>query len=234
MDIVTLDRIAFRLERRPWPFAEDNRAAIDEHFRKAQAAQPALWNGRVLLACDHAIADRVMTGAYLETDFASFLAWRDWGFADRSVRNIFPQAVLRAADGAFLLGVMADHTANPGQVYFPSGTPDLSDIDGDRVDLDGNLRRELGEETGLNADDLAVEPGWTAVLDGPRIALLRTVTAETSAEALRRHILDYLAGIAEPELVDILIMRSPADYVPRMTGYVTAYLDNAFGRRRGC
>ena len=125
MQIAGSTRVEFRFRPRPWPFAEARRAEIDAHFRAAQAAQPALWNGRVLLPASMPIADRVMTGTYLETDFASFLAWRDWGFPRTGfVRNVFPQAALLAADGAFLLGVMGDHTANAGRIYFPSGMPD--------------------------------------------------------------------------------------------------------------
>ena len=172
-----------------------------------------------------------MTGAYFETDFASFLAWRDWGFDDPSVRNAFPQAALRAADGAFLLGVMGDHTSNAGKMYFPSGTPDPNDVDGERVDLDANLRRELVEETGLDADEFAVAPGWTAVFDGPRIALFRVVRAAEPAVALRERVLANFPSVADPELADIHIVRSPADYDPRMTGYVAAYLDHVFRRQ---
>ncbi len=185
----------------------------------------------MLLLHEQAIADRVMTGSYLETDFASFLAWRDWGFPDRSVCNAFPQAALLAADGAFLLGVMGDHTANAGRVYFPSGTPDPSDIDGDRVDIGASLTRELSEETGLDADDLAVAPGWTAVRDGPRIALFRVMRSAEPAVAFRQRILANFASVADPELADIHIVGSPADYVPQMTGYVTAYLDDVFSRQ---
>ncbi len=231
MDIVPLDRVEFFFRPRPWPFAEARKAEIAEHFRKAQAVRPALWIGRVLLLHEHAIGDRVMTGSYLETDFASFLAWRDWGFVDRSVRNVFPQAALVAADGAFLLGVMGDHTANAGHVYFPSGTPDPSDIDGDRVDLNAGLRRELREETGLDADALAIAPGWTAIFDGQRIALFRVMRSSEPAIAFRRRILANFASVADPELADIRIVRSPADYDPHMTGYVIAYLDDFWGRQ---
>ncbi len=185
----------------------------------------------MLLLHEQAIADRVMTGSYLETDFASFLAWRDWGFPDRSVCNAFPQAALLAADGAFLLGVMGNHTANAGRVYFPSGTPDPSDIDGDRVDIGASLTRELSEETGLDAGELAVAPNWTAVRDGPRIALFRVMRSAEPAVAFRRRILANFALVADPELADIHIVGSPADYVPQMTGYVTAYLDDVFSRQ---
>ena len=184
----------------------------------------------MLLLREHAVADGVMTGAFFETDFASFLAWRDWGFTDRSVRNVFPQAALRAADGAFLLGIMGEHTANAGKMYFPSGTPDLADIDGDSVDVGAGLKRELREETGLASEDLVIEPGWTAVFDGPRIALLRMARSREPADALRRRILGNFASVADPELADIRVVRSPADYDPRMTEYVTAYLDHVFGR----
>ena len=161
----------------------------------------------MLVAHALAIADRVMSGAFLETDFASFLAWRDWGFPDSFVHNVFPQAALRAADGAFLLGVMGDHTANPGHVYFPSGTPDPADIDGERVDIGAGLKRELTEETGLDANDFTIAPGWTAVLDGPRVALVRVLRSAEPAAVLRGRILANFGSVADPELADIHIVR---------------------------
>jgi 8-oxo-dGTP pyrophosphatase MutT (NUDIX family) len=112
-----------------------------------------MFNGRVLLLRRGAIADGTLSGAYLETDFASFIAWRDWGFPDKTMRNCFPMAALRSSDGAYLLGVMGGHTATAGQVYFPAGTPDPNDIVGESVDLEAGVMRELAEETGLGPAD---------------------------------------------------------------------------------
>ena len=89
------------------------------------------------------------SAAYFETDFASFLAWRDWGFPDLHVFNGFGMGALRCSDGAFVLGEMGQHTSNAGRIYFPSGTPDLDDVVDGAVDISGSVARELEEETGL-------------------------------------------------------------------------------------
>ncbi len=52
-------------------------------------------------------AGKRFSADYFETDFASFLAWRDWGFPDNSVFNGFGMGALRGSDGAFVLGEMA-------------------------------------------------------------------------------------------------------------------------------
>ena len=80
------------------------------------------------LGRDPVFAGDRFSASYFETDFASFLAWRDWGFPDRSVFNGFGMGALRCSDGAFVLGEMGRHTSNAGRIYFPSGTPDPDDI----------------------------------------------------------------------------------------------------------
>ena len=142
--IIPLTRLDLRYEPGAWPFAVARRAEIDVHFTKLRIEKPNMWNGRVLMMRRGDIADGVLTGAYLETDFASFIAWRDWGFPDSTMRNCFPMAALRAADGAFLLGQMGPHTATAGQIYFAAGTPDPNDIVGETVDLERGVIREIG------------------------------------------------------------------------------------------
>ncbi len=224
--IIRVERLTLTIERGPWRFADQRRAEIDAHFAMLQRAKPTLWNGRVLLLRRGEIVGGTLSGAYLETDFASFIAWRDWGFPDASMRNCFPMAALRAADGAFLLGVMAAHTANAGHVYFPAGTPDPDDIVGDTVDLGGGVMRELTEETGLGPADVTVEDGWHAVLLGQRIALMKIVEARADAASLRRRVLGFLAAQAQPELADIHIVRGADDLDPMMPPYVAAFLES--------
>src|SRR5262245_20966202 len=134
--ITTLD---LKFEPSAWPWAEAHRARIEAHFAERQRERPDLWNGRVLLARAPSFANGRFSASYFEVDFASFLSWRDWGFPDASVFNSFGMGALRCADGAFIMGEMAPHTANAGRIYFPAGTPDTDDIAGDKVDIESNI-----------------------------------------------------------------------------------------------
>jgi len=222
--IIPLTRLDLRYEPDEWPFAVARRAEIDAHFVRLRADKPEMWNGRVLMMRRGGIADGVLSGAYLETDFASFIAWRDWGFPDKTMRNCFPMAALRSSDGAYLLGVMGGHTATAGQVYFPAGTPDPNDVVGERVDLEAGVMRELLEETGLGPADATPQPGWYATPLDQRLALMKVVQARQDADTLRRRILAFLAADAQPELCDIQIIRSVDDLHSAMPPYVSAFL----------
>jgi 8-oxo-dGTP pyrophosphatase MutT (NUDIX family) len=224
--VIPLTRLDMRYKRAPWPFAIERRAEIDAHFAHACAANPALWNGRILLMHHWSIAQGVMSGAYTDADFASFLAWRDFGFPDTTVFNCFPMAGLQAADGAYLLGVMGEHTANHGKIYFPAGTPEPADIVEGAVDLGGGVMRELTEETGLTAADVEIADGWTLVEVGTRLALMKQMRARENADELRDRILDHLAREERPELSGIRIVRGLADVDPeRMPPWITGFFE---------
>lgn len=211
-DIVELARIDAVVEAHDWAFARDHAAEIAAHWAGISAGKPAMYDGRVMLQHRGAVRDGVFEAGYFETDYSAFIAWRDFGHPDPVVRNGFAMAALRAADGAFLCGRMAQHTANAGQVYFAAGTPDRNDATPDgRLDLAGSALRELIEETGLSADEIAVERRWSAVILPGRIAFMRPVSIALPAEEARDLMLARMALQAEPELADIVIIRDPAD-----------------------
>jgi len=228
MEVVAFDRLVLNFAPRPWAFAETRRAEIDAHFATLQRAKPQLWNGRVLLLHRHRLGGGTFEGDYFDTDFASMLAWRDWDFPDRTIHNCFAMAALRAEDGAFLLGVMGAHTANAGKVYFPAGTPEPGDVRGSRVDLEAGLLRELEEETGVTAAEVEPAPGWSAVLAGQRIALMRIVTAKESGEALQARIRDTIARQDMPELADVRLVRGPADLDSSVAPFVVAFVTSVW------
>ena len=229
--IVAIERLELTLAPRPWRYAEQRRAEIDAEFVRMKQQKPALWNGRVLLLHAHDVEHRVFRGQFLETDYASFTVWRAWGMPDAGAKDCFAQGVLRAADGAILLGVMGSHTANAGEIYFPGGTPDPSDLVGTAVDFEGSVRREVAEETGLTVADYSAEAGWHTVFDGPTIAHLKVLNLREDAVALRARILSFLKRERMPELSDIRIVRGPADLDPMMPEFVRAYLAHVWATR---
>ena len=213
-----------------WPFAQQRRADIDAHFAMKQREQPALFNGRVLLGRDPVFANERFRASYFETDFASFLAWRDWGFPDRGgVFNGFGMGALRCADGAFVLGEMGRHTANGGRIYFPSGTPDPSDVSGDEVDIAGSIAREMEEETGLTSADYRAGPYWECVVSGAKIAIIQLLHADLTGEAMRARIEANLACQQNPELAAIHLVRRRGDFTTSMPRFVTVFIESQLG-----
>jgi 8-oxo-dGTP pyrophosphatase MutT (NUDIX family) len=223
--VTTLD---LKYEPWDWPFATRRRADIDAHFALKKREKPNIWNGQVLLARGPAWAAGRFSASYFATDFASFLAWRDWGFVDASVFNGFGMGALRCADGAFLMGEMGPHTSTAGRIYFPAGTPDLDDIVGDRVDIAGSVMRELEEETGLTPEDYEAAAHWDCVMAGSAIALIRILNVAIPAETLRTRIEANLARQKHPELSAIHLVRARADISAAMPPFVAAFIERQF------
>ena len=221
-------RLDLRVRAQRWPFAEARRADIAAHFAQKQIEKPKLWNGAIVLGRSPEFSEGCFSAEYFETDFASFLAWRDWGFPDRDVFNGFGMGALRGSDGAFALGEMAEHTANAGRIYFPSGTPDLDDVRDGALDIAGSIGREVAEETGLTRADYRAEAHWDCVVSGAAIAIIQILNVEIPGEALRAGIEANLARQIEPELTAIHLVRGTGDLTAAMPRFVTAFLEAQF------
>ena len=211
-----------------WPFAGQRRGDIDAHFARRQHEKPGLWNGRVLLGRDPDFSGDRFRANYFETDFASLLAWRDWGFPEAGAFNGFGMGALRCADGAFVMGEMGRHTANAGRIYFPAGTPDPEDLRDGAVDMPGSVVREIEEETGLTAADYRPDPHWDCVVTGASIAMIRILNVDLPGEAVRARIEATLATQHQPELTAIHLVRRASDLTAAMPRFITAFIEQQF------
>jgi 8-oxo-dGTP pyrophosphatase MutT (NUDIX family) len=228
LEIVPVERVEIAVAPWQWEFALKRRAEIDAHFAARKERQPALWNGRVLLLKDYRIENGSLSGSSFETDFASFVAWRDWNFPDPDVFNVFAMAAVCSADGGYLLGEMGDHTASAGLLYFPCGTPDPKDVAGGMLDLGGSAAREFFEETGINIAALSARPGWSLVREGNFIALIKSFASAENAQDLRARVMRYLASGAHPELSDIRVVRDRGDLTAQIPAFVVAFLESVW------
>jgi 8-oxo-dGTP pyrophosphatase MutT (NUDIX family) len=224
-EIHRIATLELRVRPAPWAFAQARWDEIDAHFAKVREAKPEIWNGRVLLGRNAVRDEGCLSADFFETDFASFLAWRDWGFPDRDVFNGFGMGALRSSDGAFVLGEMGGHTANAGRIYFPAGTPDPDDVSDGKLDIAGSIVREVEEETGLDEADYTMDAHWTCVFAGPSIAMIRILRVEMPGEALRARIEANLASQSRPELHAIHLVRTRSDLVSAMPRFVSAFLE---------
>jgi len=223
--------IDIRLQRDAWDFVTDRANEIEANWQRRFEANPRLYNGKVLLTRDIALhaapGSARLEGACFIADYKTFLAWHDLG-QPGDVKNLFALAALRTADGAFLLGEMAAWTANAGRIYFPGGTPDLEDLDGDTLDLDGSALRELTEETGLTARDVMPSPGWAVVFDGGLIACMKELRTPLSAAELVARISRFLAQEKNPEFARLVPVFGAADISAPMPAFMQIYLRRAF------
>jgi hypothetical protein len=220
-----VSRLDLTVQSWRWPFAEERRSEIGAHFAALRVKTPALWNGRILLGRNPVFERDSFRAEYFETDFASFLAWRDWGFPDDSVFNGFGMGALRGSDRLFALGEMSANTANAGRIYFPSGVPDPSDVRDGVLDVAGCIMREVEEETGLSPSDYRADPFWHCVVRGPLIAVIQLLDVDMPGETLRARIARTLARQAAPEFSAIHLVRGRHDFTPAMPVYVTAFIE---------
>jgi 8-oxo-dGTP pyrophosphatase MutT (NUDIX family) len=220
-----VERLNFTYAPWPWDFADRRRQEIDVFFSSERKENSSLWNGRLLLLRDVQLADQMLCGIVFETDYASLLAALAWEAMGPTVKACFPGAAIFGSDGGLILGEMAPHTRNAGQLLFPSGSVERADVVGERVDFEGALRREVLEETGITPEMLTAEDGWYAVTVGSRLPLIKIAHLDESAEKVKRRIIANLSAQPRPELRDIVIVRDRSGITDRMPAWVRGFLE---------
>jgi 8-oxo-dGTP pyrophosphatase MutT (NUDIX family) len=209
---VRLATCAFRVADWTWPLAQEKTDEIARDWQRRRTQTPEFFNGAVYLMHHHSIEDDVLSGTFFKTDFATFLYWRDQPSPDvQIVREGFGASLIRSAEGYVLLGRQAPGQLNSGRVYPPSGVIDDGDVCAGAIDIDANIRRELSEETGLDGGSVRCQPGYIVALLGRQIAIGVEWRSELPAVALRERILAFTRTQAEPELDDVVIVRTQAD-----------------------
>ena len=217
IQILPIRDVDIRLVPGPWPVPEPMRVAAAAHWAQLSAANPHLWDGRILGVTAQqgnpplAIVDGVLRAEAREDAYSVFLHWRDSGFPEIGIRNVFGSALIASNDGAFLYGVMGGTTANAGRVYPPGGSLEPSDVDAEgRVGLLASIDRELEEETGLTAGEAELGP-LLVTFEGARISVGRVFRFEESAVSLAERVRANLEQQEHRELDDVVIVRSAAD-----------------------
>ena len=209
-----------------WPLAQANAAEIEADWRRRQAEIPALFNGVTYLTCSHTLEGAAFGATLFKSDFRTLLYWRARPDAARQpVRETFGCSLIRSAEGHLLMGQQGPGQLNSGRIYPPGGLIDGDDVRDGAIDIDASIARELGEETGLAADDLERVPGYLVVFTGLKIAIGIEWRSALPAAELRERILGYVRHQPAPELADIVTVANHADIDEvRMPPHARAYV----------
>ena len=222
-EIFAFDEIDVRLDPAPHPYEIAHRETIAAHWLTEYAANPALFDGPVAFFSSLRLEGQKLAGRCHIVGFSTFLQWRASAL-DGGGEHCFAHAMPVSADGALLAVRMARHTANAGRVYFAAGSFDPDDFVADRLDARGNMRREVLEETGLDLDAAAAEPGWHGWSHNGRTIVFRRFRFGADADALAARIRAHIETEKEPEIEAPVILRSgndlPGDALPHMAPLV--------------
>jgi len=188
------------------PFHLRELEAARENWVKEIDANPALFDGRMVFQHRLSLADGVIKGEAYITPFSTFLWWRKQ--RERGGFHLFGFAVAVSSDDAIIAIRMAPHTANPGQIYCAAGSMDEYDIVDGRCDVEGNMRREVQEETGLDLNDAVAEPGYYGTHVNRSVTVFRVFRFPWTAEDMLRRIEAHMLVSEEDEVDGVVAIRS--------------------------
>lgn len=197
--ILPVDAVDVRLDDGPHPFESANRAAIEENWHRETAANPALFDGEVVLLSALAYTGRRLTGRCHAIRYATFLHWRR-NRETAPAEHAFAHAMLVSRDGALVAVRMGGHTANAGRIYFAAGSFEPVDFPGGLVDLHANMAREVGEETGLAIDGVPREDRFHFISMPNGTVIFRRYLIDASAEDIADAVRAHVSGEAQPEI----------------------------------
>ncbi|MCK8781019.1 NUDIX hydrolase [Rhizobium sp. NTR19] len=199
--------VELRVREDDHPLFLANRAAIDGNWHKELAANPALFDGRMVLY--HSTArteDRIIAQGHI-VPYRAFLWWRKQPERQGAI-HIHAYPVLQSSDGALIAIKMGAHTANAGLVYFACGSFEAEDVFNGICNADHNMRREVLEETGLDLQDARTDTGFHVSHIRRAITLFRLYRFNLTAAEMVAKIEQHMTVAEDKEIAGVVAIRS--------------------------
>jgi 8-oxo-dGTP pyrophosphatase MutT (NUDIX family) len=169
-----------RLEDTPVVLPAKQQCDIDAYWNGLIAQGKPLRRGEVFALTELTLQEKVLRCRLQVSDYAHHIATQHGRLADPYwCRILYAGALLETTDGYFLLGEMGSQTSSAGRLQLVSGGLDFADVEAGRIDLEANMKREIGEELGLECGDAA------HVSDLAPVYLVRGGVPEYAAVAYR-------------------------------------------------
>jgi 8-oxo-dGTP pyrophosphatase MutT (NUDIX family) len=156
------------------------------------------------------------------------MLWRKTRPLD-SAEHAYAHAVPVTSDNALVLIRMASHTVNAGRVYFAAGSFEPQDFRGGVAEIDFNMMREVGEETGLDLAGCERDPIYHLRSSEGASVIFRRYYLDEPAEAVAERIRAFVAAEREPEIEGPVIVRSPSGLPPGLALHIPSMIEWHFG-----
>ncbi len=189
------------------PLSTTEAAAISDNWKRETDANPALFDGRMVLFQRLVASEEGVRGEGYVTPFSAFMWWRRQQ-PRASGFHVFAYPVVASSDGALVAIRMGPKTANAGQVYFAAGSLEDVDIVDGRCDVEKNMRREVLEETGLDLAEAEAGAGYYAAHSGRVLTLMRLFQFPETADQLVARIERHIEVAEEEEIAGAVVIRS--------------------------
>ncbi|RUW50573.1 hypothetical protein EOA32_18855 [Mesorhizobium sp. M1A.F.Ca.ET.072.01.1.1] len=222
--ILPVDAVDVRLVASPHPFERDNQTAIAENWRREMEMKPALYDGTVVLLSALSYRDSRLIGRCHAVKYSTFMLWRK-NRELSGAEHAYAHAVLVAGDNALVAIRMGSHTVNAGRVYFAAGSFEPIDFRDGVVDIDFNMIREVGEETGIDLSGAARGQRYYALSTSSGTVIFRRYHVPEPAEELARRISAFVATEAEPEIEGPVIIRNATDLPVGLMGHMKPLIE---------
>ena len=222
--ILPVDAIDVRLDPAPHPFERDNQQAIAENWRRETSVKPALYDGTVVLLSALSYRDNRLTGRCHAVKYSTFMLWRKNREAS-GAEHAYAHAMLVAGDNALVAIRMGSHTVNAGRVYFAAGSFEPVDFRDGLVDVDFNMIREVGEETGLDLSAAERDRRYHALSTSSGTVIFRRYQVAGTADELARRISVFVAAEADPEIEGPVVIRNAADLPDGLMGHMKPLIE---------
>lgn len=229
--ILPVDAVDVRLDPGPHPFALSNAAAIAENWRREIAANPALFDGAVVLLAELAYRDGRLVGRCHAVNYSTFMLWRKRR-ENSGAEHAYAHAVLVAGDNALVAIRMGPHTVNAGRVYFAAGSFEPIDFRDGLVDVDFNMIREVREETGLDLSAAERGQRYHALSMASGTVIFRRYRVAEPADELARRISAFVATETDPEIEGPVIIRHAGDLPAGLMPHMKPLVEWHFGGDR--
>lgn len=211
------------------PFVTMERDIIRENWQKEIAAKPALFDGQMLLNRSVSVVDGKLLAQAHVVPFSAFMWWRKRQPRAGGI-HMFAYPVIESSDGALIAVRMAEHTAGAGQVYFAAGSFDNNDIIDGYCDVNGNMQREVMEETGLDLGDATAGDRFYATHHQGVVALFRVFSFAMAADEIAGRIERHILVAEEDEISEAVVIRSADPSAYSYNIMMLPVLDWYFGR----